>query len=104
MCTALRRTAKRCRPSVFPEILGQIFFLRTLMGSHFPLVGIRGVFYALHHFSLESVAFLEQFVDAFRIGALNIRQSLQSPRLPAGFRTQTFRFQIYGFNALPFSA
>ena|ERR1700722_438667 len=104
MCAVLRKVWQKMPLSVFPEILGQILFLWTLMSSHFPLVCIRGVFYALHHFRLESITFLEQFINAFRISALNIRQSLQSPRLPAGFRTQTFRFQIYGFNALPFSA
>jgi len=89
---------------VLPKILRQILFLRTLVGSHFSLIGIGSVFYALHDFSLESVTFLEQFINAFRTGALDIRQSLQSARLPARFRTQTFRVQIYGFNALPFSA
>src|ERR1700736_5581506 len=89
---------------VLPEVLGQILFLRTLVGSHFSLVGVRCVFDAFHHFSLERIPFLEQFVNAFRAGALDVRQSLQSARLPARLRTQTFRIEIYSFNALTLSS
>ena len=46
------------RFSVFSEILGQIVFLRPLMGSHFSLVSIRRVLDALHDFSFEGVPFL----------------------------------------------
>src|ERR1700730_12324669 len=98
------KTSARGTASVFPEILGKFFFLWALVGSHFSFVGIGCVFYALHDFSLKGVAFLEQFVNAFRTGFLNMRQSLQSARLPAGFRICPFRVQVDCFNALAFAA
>ena len=53
--------------------------------------------------SLKGIAFLKQLVNAFRTGALNIGQSLQSSRLPAGLRTQTLWVQVNSFNALTFT-
>ena len=48
-----------------------------------PTQNVSGTFHTRYHAGLEGVPFLKQFVDTFRIGALEVRQALQVSRLPA---------------------
>ncbi len=70
------------------------------MRPHFPFVGVRNIFDTFYDFGLECVTFFEQFVDALRIRALAVRQTLEIAGLAAGARTQSLGFENDGILAL----
>jgi len=71
------------------QILAGNIILGHFMCANFPLVGILGVFHALHHVGLERVSLLEQLVHTLRIRTLDVGQSLQISRLLARPRSQS---------------
>src|SRR5438067_4156848 len=74
-------------------VLIQIFFwdivLGNFVGAHFLLVGIVGCFYPRDRVGLEGVSFFHQLVDALRISALMIGESLKISRLGARTRARS---------------
>jgi hypothetical protein len=69
---------------VLVEVLAGYVVLWNFVSAYFFLVGVAGLFHSADRFGFEGVAFLEKFVDAFGIGAFDVRQALQVSRLAAG--------------------
>src|SRR5580693_4726215 len=75
---------------IFFQILVRDVVFRDFVRPYLAFIGVWNIFDALHDFSLEGVSFFEQFVNAFRIRAFAIRQTLQIARLATGARAQPF--------------
>lgn len=69
---------------------GDIIFGHFASANFSPLV-FSGAFNTRYYAGLEGVAFFQQLVNAFRIGALDIGQALQISRLLARVRSRCFR-------------
>jgi len=65
------------KPSIYILIFRGHIILRHLVGVDFSLLIVFCMFDPVHDAGLKSVSFLDQLVNAFGVGDLNIRQSLQ---------------------------
>ncbi len=63
------------------QIFGRHIVLRHFSCVNFSHVRVGRIFHAFNHFSLEGLSLLDQFLDAFRVSLLDVRQSLRVPRL-----------------------
>ena len=75
--------SSRKTPSVLIQVLVRDIILWHFMRVYFSLVGVVSCLNAGHGTSLEQVPFLRQFVHAFRVRLLRLRQALQVSRLTA---------------------
>ena len=73
----------RCLCSVLVQIFLGHVILEDFTRVDSPLSSVSGTFHTRYDAGFERVPFLKQFVDALRIGALEVRQALQVSRLPA---------------------
>jgi hypothetical protein len=71
---------------------------------NFPFFVVIGVFDARNGASLERISFFEQLIDAFRISAFNVAQSLQVTGLCAGIGRCYASVQDWFVCAGPFTA
>src|SRR5438876_4289751 len=65
--------------TVLVVVLFRHVVLRHFVRAHFALVRVRSVFHSAHYPRFERLSFLQQFVRAFRVGALNHGNAAKSP-------------------------
>src|SRR5437879_13870072 len=65
--------------TVLVVVLFRHVVLRHFVRAHFALVRVRSVFHSAHYPRFERLSFLQQFVRAFRVGALNHGNAAKIP-------------------------
>src|SRR6266576_3581230 len=83
--------------TVLVVVLFRHVVLRHFVRAHFALVRVRSVFHSAHYPRFERLSFLQQFVRAFRVGALNHGNAAKIPAaLSRGLRA-AFCFGAFFF-------
>src|SRR6184192_2028314 len=78
--------------TVLVVVLFRHVVLRHFLRAHFALVRVRSVFHSAHYPRFERLSFLQQFVRAFRVGALNHGNAAKIPALSPAAAARARRF------------
>src|SRR6266699_3163250 len=86
--------------TVLVVVLFRHVVLRHFVRAHFALVRVRSVFHSAHYPPFERLSFLQQFVRAFRVGALNHGNAAKIPAALSRGRRARATLQLHGLHAL----
>src|SRR6266513_2603548 len=86
--------------TVLVVVLFRHVVLRHFVRAHFALVRVRSVFHSAHYPRFERLSFLQQFLRAFRVGALNHGNAAKIPAALSRGRRARATLQLHGLHAL----